>query len=597
MRGPYAVVRTRLGICVAVGLAVVSIPAAAARQTRAFGVEYVVEVKDTQAQLFHVTARFANVHQPQLDLALPVWTPGWYILEYYAKNVSHFTATDGQGHRLATPMLHAQTWRIDTRNVTEVVVEFDYHATILGLNQAFIGSEYAFFTGTQLFLEPVGHRGTSSTVRFALPSGWRVASALAETNDPQVYRASDYDTLVDAPNWLGAFQRHQFEVEGKPYAIVFDAHEQVPAEKISASMAAYFPIVRAQSRIFGGLPYDKYIEFYLPKTSGDGLEHANSFVSEGTPTFDGAYGVGSSHEHFHVWNVKRIRPAEMWPYDYSRPIETPSLWVSEGFTDYYAVLSDYRAGVSTEARLLQWLAGQLGARESNDERGNLSPSDASVATWRRYLYEPVSYYNAGAVLGAIIDLSILGDTRGARGLDDVMRALWRNAYLRNRGFTAAEMVQAVSEVAGRDYTNFFRRYVTGTETPPYDSILAFAGLGTSERHVTIGWIEAGLAEPVGEGRRVAWVRAESIARAAGLRKDDVIMAVGGDRLPKGLFAFAEWLAPRAGHRVVFSVLRNGEQLEIPIDVPTRRRTLYTLEIVADATPKQLVVRQAWLARK
>src|SRR5262249_18383926 len=199
----------------------------------------------------------------------------------------------------------------------------------------------------------------------------------------------------------------------------------------------------------------------------------------------------------------------------------PSLWLSEGFTDYYSALSAFRAGVATEAQLLQWLAGQIGVRESNDERNSVSPSDASLATWRRYLGEPVSYYNAGAVLGALLDLSILRDTRGERGLDDVMTALFRDFYVRNQGFSPADLPKVVNAIAGRDYTDFFRRYIAGTEIPPYDAILASAGLRGNSRSITLAALGAQF-ERVPQGRQAVAVFPKSAAAKAGLRKGDVV---------------------------------------------------------------------------
>lgn len=172
--------------------------------------------------------------------------------------ISAALRSDGAGTRLAAPLSRAQTWSIETRGKTRVVVEFDYVANVLALNQAKITGTFAFFTGTQLFLEPVGHRNASSLVRFVVPPGWRIVSALLETSDPTVYTAPDYDTLVDAPTWLGAFELQRFDVDGKPHLLVLGSGARFAADSMRRHTERLATMVRTAGAIFGGLPYDKY---------------------------------------------------------------------------------------------------------------------------------------------------------------------------------------------------------------------------------------------------------------------------------------------------------------------------------------------------
>lgn len=569
-----------------------------AQQPRAFHAEYTVALKDPAAQLFHVTATFNNLRQPQLDLALPIWTPGWYTLEYYAKNVSRLTVTDAEGRRLEAPLSRAQTWSIDTRGLSRIVVEFDYHATVLAPNQAKITATYAFFTGTQLFLEPVGHRDASPTVRFALPGGWGIVSALSETPDPNVYTALDYDDLVDSPTWFGAFALRRFVVEGKTHLFAFDATLRFSEEDMRRYLENLATMVRTASAIFGGLPYDKYVFFQLPDSAessaaGSALEHANSYVGCCGGPKRLTVGSSAAHEFFHAWNVKRIRPAELWPYDYARPVETPSLWMSEGVTDYYGLLIAYRAGFTSESQLLASLNSGITRVEDNPARAFMSPSDASMATWRAYLQEPVSYYTTGAVLGALLDLSILHDTHGQRGLDDVMRILFSEFYKRKRGFTPLDLERMVGSVAGRDYHAFFQRFVAGTDVPPYNEILAYAGIRRTAQ--TFGVLNA-ITTPIAGGRRVDALLAGGLADKAGLRTGDVLVAL--DDVPIERVGFRSdgcCVLERAGQRVVFTAVRDSARLQIPIVLGTLRES--SIEPDPRATAEQIVVRRAWLAKQ
>jgi len=591
-------------IAIAALAAALGSPASARGQAHApFRAEYTVEVKDTAAHLFHVTATFNNLRQPRLDVALPIWTPGWYTLEYYATNVRRFMVTDGAGTRLAAPLSRAQTWTIDTRGKTRVVVEFDYVANVLALNQAKITGSYAFFTGTQLFLEPVGHRSAASLVRFVVPPGWRIASALAETSDPAVYTAPDYDALVDAPTWLGAFESVPFDVDGKPHFFVFGAGSHFSADTMRWQTEQLATVVRTAAAIFGGLPYDKYLFFQLPDTAesdaAGALEHGNSFVGCCGPADLGADRY-TAHEFFHLWNVKRIRPAELSPYDYARPVETPSLWVSEGVSEYYGGLIAYRAGFETDTAFIGALRLTMTSIASKEERLFVSPSDASMATWRGYLHEPVSYYRTGEVLGALLDLSIIHDTQGRRGLDDVMRILYHQFFRRNRGFTPDDLARTVSSIAGRDYTDFFRRYVTGVESFPFDSILGYAGVRVIPYTGTQLWsVFVGYSTPVAAGRRIETLFPLVVA-TADLRVGDVMVAVDDTPIDRVRFlnpSGGALLTQKLHQRVVITVLRDSSRIQVPVTLVPVQSVKPGIAYDSTATAEQLAVRRRWLATR
>ena len=189
-----------LACCVNVFLAT-----AAAPQDGRLEIEYTVKVADIPGQLFHVSTDIRHINQPALELSLPVWSPGWYMIENYAKNIFRFRVTEPGGRQLRPALVRKQTWRIDTRGISRITVEFDYQAVVLAADQARIAPDYAFFTGTQLFLLPEGHRSRPSRVRFDVPSGWRIASGLDDRAEPTVYTAPDYDTLVDQPTLMGQF--------------------------------------------------------------------------------------------------------------------------------------------------------------------------------------------------------------------------------------------------------------------------------------------------------------------------------------------------------------------------------------------------------
>jgi predicted metalloprotease with PDZ domain len=573
---------------------------AVAQKRDGFRIDYTVHVASIENQLFHVTADIKNINEPRLELSLPAWTPGWYTVENYFKNVLRFKVTDDKGSRLQPEMIRKQTWRVESKGLDSIKVEFDYLANVLALNQAKISGDFAFFTGTELFLEAKNHRASPSTVRFELPADWKIISALKETRDPMTFSAPDYDTLVDCPTEMGKFDVTQFQVEGKPHYLVTTPAGSLAKDKADRFTGMLAKVASAQSAIFGGLPYDKYVYFYFfsqPESNASGaLEHLNSHVAFAHSTNPDFMIGTASHEFFHLWNVKRIRPAEMWPYDYSREDETPLLWVSEGFTNYYGSIALYRAGIHNRQEFLESVAGAINGVESNEARYYIPPANASVSTWVGYdtpVAFGISYYTQGQNLGALLDLSILHDTKTAAGLDDVMRALYRDFYQKGRGFTTEDMIQILNRLTRRDYHEFYRKYVSGVEVPPYDNILGYAGykLESSSRNTPQLGIEV---DETPEGLKITRVDRGGPAFKAGLRAGDVLLSVDGLDVRRDRQSAVEHIERQAGSGVKLRISRAGRDQVIDLAVGARSDAGYKIVELSNPTPEQMKIREAWL---
>jgi len=571
-------------------------------QDPTFRVDHTVEVNPA-ARLFHVTTSIKNVREPQLDLALPTWTPGWYTIEDYAKNILRMKFTDGAGRPLTHRVLRKQTWRVETNGAREIKVEFDYFANVLALNQAKITSDYAFFTGTQLFLEPVGHRAAPSSVRFKAPTGWQIVSALNETADPVVFTAPDYDTLVDSPTEMGRFDVTRFEVEGKPHVFVSTPADVLSQDKRQRLTPMLAQIVASERAVFNDLPYAKYIYFYFfqnaESNASGGLEHNNSHVVIGRSpnNIQPEALIGTAaHEFFHLWNVKRLRPAEMFPYDYSREQESPSLWVSEGFTSYYGALSTYRAGLRTKDDFLRSVGNAISTVEQTDARQYISPADASTSTWLCYDLPcafQISYYAQGANLAALLDLSIRHDSGGTYGLDDFMRSLYTDFYKRGRGFKTEDLIATASRLTRRDYSAFFRRFITGTDMPPYDEIFSYAGYRVEKTPTTFPWLGVGFGLSA-EGTVTTSVAPDSEGARAGLAIGDVLVSIDGAPLQPGGPPVMALLQGKIGQTVRVGVRRAGEQKTFDVRVVPVELTNYRLIELPNTTAEQLRLREAWL---
>jgi predicted metalloprotease with PDZ domain len=561
-------------------------------------VQHTVEVRDPATRLFHVTSRYTRLAQSSLDLSLPVWTPGWYTAENYARNIHRLEFTDGNGRRLPWRMIGKTTWRVDTERVTEVQARFEYLAPTLGLNQAKVDTDWAFFTGTQLFLEPVGHRDWSSSVRFAVPVGWRVLSSLRDGGDSLRFTARDYDELADATTQLGHFDARRFDVGGKPHWFIATPVGALLPAQLDTMVDHATRIASIQAGVFGGsLPYSKYLYhyFFLPSetnTTG-GLEHASSHVSivgrldGASPTvWDGLI----AHEFFHVWNVKRLRPAELWPYDYTNETYTSNLWVSEGFTNYYASLALLRAGLEGRDAFLAHATNAIASVETSDARQYISIADASTSTWLTYgASQPfgISYYAGGEMVAMMLDLAILHASAGATRLDDLMRALWRETAARGRGFTRADFERALNRVAQRDLTPFLRRMVDKREVPPYDSVLAFAGyrLHRVDRRLPVmGMVR----RTTPQGDEILSIAPGGSADRAGLRVGDIVQTV--DDQPIAAVRFADLI----GRTVRFTVLRRGERRAALVQITGRAAPIFRIVELETMTAVQRALRERWL---
>jgi len=590
--------RHALICCLACSVNVVIAPAAAA-QGGGLKIEYTVKVADIRGQLFHVTTDFRNINQPALEVSLPVWSPGWYVIENYAKNILRFRVTEPGGRELRPALVRKQTWRIDTRGISRIIVEFDYRAAVLAANQSRIAPDYAFFTGTQLFLLPEGHRSRPSVVRFDVPSGWRIASGLDETADAMVFTAPDYDTLVDQPTLMGQFDVSRFTVDGKPHDLVINPPGVFSAEKARTLAGHLTKLAETQGRIFGGLPYRKFVYFYFfraAEASCAVLEHQNSFVAVWTPDALPlpADMVGqAAHEFFHLWNVKRIRPVQLWPYDYARETETPLLWVSEGFTSYYTALTRYRAGFRDARSFVGDVARSIAEVEGNEARRYISAADASTSTWIGYNNPPpfsVNYYMQGANLAALLDLSIRHDTRGASGLDDVMRTLFTDFYQRGRGFSTGDLIRVIDRITKSSYGDFFRRYVSGTGVPPYDTILGYAGyqLERATRklpNLGVNLNERGQVTGVHDGGKTP------------LQSGDLILSIDGQTLEgQGGGTIFRLLTEKFGQNVRLRIRRGSDERELEIAVGSVELVNYRIVDGKSPTPEQLKIRESWLKR-
>ncbi len=568
-------------------------------------VRYDVTLMSTSEKQFHVAADFPATGKETLFVSLPAWSPGNYEIQNYARLVHGFAAKNPAGQSLRWDRGDKDTWRVITGRADRVTVEFDFIADTIDLSTARVAQNFGQFLGTNLFLFEEGQIGRPTEVRFHVPADWQVTTALAGPVNG-VYRAADYHELADAMTFLGRYSLDSLQVDGKWIRIaVWPASDYTStvAANIRNGVAKMAPV---QNRTMGGAPYDTYTIFFNvihePVNFGGGLEHsasqydimpAGAFADPSGTLGDFMYPL-LSHEFFHLWNVKRIRPAEMWPYDYHAEQFTPLLWWSEGVTDYYADLTNLRAGLWTADQFLQNAMSNIQQVESVPEPW--SAEDGSEATWIHEVYINSSqlYYPKGSLLGLLLDISIRDATDNAHNLDEVMRALFMRYYRQNKGFRTSDLLNELRAAGMPDVDGFYRRYVDGRDSLPYETVLAKAGIVVTKQVVTVPFVGVSSQPTPNGAMQVQAVTPGSAAEAAGVQAGDVITSIGDISVASNqewAAAFRSQYRGKAGQPLTITVQRAGQTLTLKTTVRERINASYRLSRAPSPTPKQAKIWQ------
>jgi predicted metalloprotease with PDZ domain len=478
-----------------------------------------------------VTMTFATTGSATVLLSLPAWTPGAYEISNFARWVTSFEAT-GDGHALTWDKLDYDTWRVKPSGAKSVRVSFRYVADTLDNAMAWAKPDFLLFNGTNVFLYPEGQPlDYAATVTVHTEADWNVTSGMPPGGKPRTFTATNYHDLVDMPFFIGHYDldsarlvNHWVRLATYPAGSFGGMTRQTAWDQIKK-------VIPPEAAVFGETPWDTYTIMQIidsAYSAASGLEHQSSHVDLLAPPYVGSDFLPSlyAHEIFHSWNVKRLRPADMWPYQYSHPQPTPWLWVSEGITDYYADLAEVRGGVVDEKGFYALTAGKM--NEVMDGMP-VALEDASVNTW----VHPVDgteyiYYPKGSLAGLMLDIMIRDASDNKHSLDDVMRGLYQSTYKRGRGFTSTDWWNAVSaaasnESAPKSFASFQARFIDGRDAFPWDSILPLAGLRTRQERVPRLGV---LTQQDPSGIVVASVQDGSSAAAAGVKAGDVLISVG-----------------------------------------------------------------------
>jgi predicted metalloprotease with PDZ domain len=567
---------------------------------------YTLAMPAPHTHYFEVEAELSGAKKSYIDFTMPVWAPGSYLVREFAKNVESFKATDKAGKELRSEKIDKNTWRVYSNKADVVRASYDVYAYELSVRTSFLDASHGYVNGTSIFMYPEGYEKQNGTLTVKPYDGWSKVSTGLKSTGNFTYTFPNYDILADSPLEIGNHEVYTFTAAGVPHEVAMYGEGNFDPNRLMQDMKK---VVEEAVTIMGELPVERYVFLvHNLNRGGGGLEHLNSTTLQtsrwnyGTETGYNGFLALVAHEYFHLWNVKRLRPLPLGPFDYNQENYTDLLWVSEGITSYYDDLIVRRAGFTTPQRYLDVVAGSINSVENTPGNKIQSVSESSMDAWIKYYRRnensnnaEVSYYTKGGVLGHLLNMEVMEATKGEKTLDDVMRYMYNRYYKQlDRGFKEAEFNEAVEKVSGRNMDAFFRNYVNGTETPDYNAFFDAAGLqlvNVNEGANSASW---GATTAVSDGKAlVRNVNRGSSAYEGGLNVNDEVIAVNGFRIGNDLDNFIKGLS--VGDTAEVLISKDGKLQALRIPILKDESVRYRFERVQNPTAVQQKIYNKWLA--
>ncbi len=504
---------------------------------------YQVAMPEPESHLFEVTLRVTGWQGSLLDLKMPVWTPGSYLVREYARHLQDFAAYAGATTQaLPWGKVSKNHWQVHSQGNTDLTITYRIFANELTVRTNHLDGSHGFFNGAALFFWIPGYEHSPIEVAVVPPKpSWRVATALPPIPGAvNCFRAKDFDMLVDSPVEVGVHQHFGFAAAGKPHELAVWGTGNFESDRLIADLQK---IITVEADLFGGLPYDRYLFLlHLAGQGFGGLEHKDSctliYQRFGFRNTDKYYRFMQlvAHEFFHLWNVKRIRPKALEVFDYEQENYTPSLWFCEGTTSFYDLILPLRAGIYDVRTYLTALSQEISRFLTTPGRRVQPLGESSFDAWIK-LYRPdanspnsqISYYLKGEMVSLLLDLLIRVRSENGRSLDDVMRLLWQQFGQPEIGYTPEQLQQVLESVAGMDLTEFLSRYLDTTEELPFNEYLAPFGLRLKPEDSGLPHLGMTVKSEAGK-EIVKFVEAGSPAQNAGLDAGDELLAINGIRV-------------------------------------------------------------------
>ena len=570
-------------------------------------IEYQLGMSKPWTHLLEVEVTFKNLPEkpPVLDLLMPIWRTGRYVVFDFAGGVQEFSAFDGRNRSLPWSKTDKSTWRIEKGKETVITARYRVYANEFGMRTRGLNDDHAFVDGCAVFMYVEQYRNLPIRLTVAPYQDWHVTTGLDAVPGRRFqFSAPNFDYLVDCPLEIGRQKDFEFEVEGKKHILSIAGEGNYNADTMTVDIAK---IVRANKEFWGDLPYEQYVFFlHLSSQGGGGTEHINStimqtrpFVFKNPSSYRGFLGL-VSHEYFHTWNVKQLRPRGILPYNYTVENYLKELWVAEGTTSYYGGLLLARAGFFSVQSYLDGIAASVQGDRQRPGNRIQSLSESSFDAWIKFWKENEQAYNAesdyydrGSDVSLVLDLEIRQRSKNRCSLDDVMRALYKRFPLSGKGYTNDDVQKIAEEFGGSSFKEFFESYVDGAAPIDWERYLQYGGLvlqaKESERKA---WL--GLAASDQAGRtRIYRVIAGSPADEAGLNVGDEILALDGSRirssdLPERIARY------KAGDKVRLAIFRDDRLREFDVTLRLQDVPAYKITKAASPTKLQKGIFESWL---
>ncbi len=567
---------------------------------------YTVSMENPNNHYFHVSLTYSGLKEKSVELKLPVWTPGYYMIMDYAKYIIEFKASDGSGRSLEWEKTSKNRWKIDTEKTDVLNVSYDVFAFRTSVADSYLDDGRGFISPTGIFMHPAGHKDYPVTVTI-IPYNKFTAISTGLNPVPgkqNTFYAADFDVLYDCPILAGTQEILTFETGGIPYSIAIENLGKIDRLKFTADIKK---IVETATSIIGEVSYRHYTFIMMNRGMG-GLEHTNSMavftnrMDVNSPEISDGYLSFIAHEFFHLYNVKTIRPIELGPFDYDEENYTNMLWLSEGGTVYFEDLILNRAGFYSRDEVFRELKSSITNYENIPGHLFQSVSQSSYDSWMLFFNRSenaanttISYYDKGCAIALLLDLKIRYESDNKKSLDDVMRTLYQVYYKdKKRGFTEKEFRDVCEKTAGKSLSEIFDVYIPTVQDIDYSKYLGYAGLSIDTNPIEAPGAWFGI-ETRQDGENLIITRAEwnSPAYNAGLSPLDIIKEINGEKATADLLK--DMLSTKnPGDKILVTVTHR--EITNNVDVVLGKKTTRSFEIkpLPNPTPEQAAILAGWL---
>jgi len=568
-------------------------------------ISYTVTFPEAQAHYADIEMHISHLKQKTLVLKLPVWTPGSYLIREFSKNVETFSA-EVNGKPISFKKTRKNWWSINTDGITDVTVKYKVYCNEISVRTSSVDVSHGFLSTSGMFMYPEGMLHQPSTIHIVPFRGWTKVSTSLEMvdNDPFTLHSPNYDILFDSPIEVGNQDIFGFNAAGVKYEVAMYGTANYDKERLKKDMAK---IVEQETAVYGENPNKHYVFIvHNYARGGGGLEHLSSTVlGASRDAYSSETGYQNflslvAHEHFHLWNVKRLRPIVLGPFDYDNENYTTDLWIAEGFTAYYEDIILRHANLIPADNYLNVLANDINLVENQPGRKVQTVAEASYDAWIK-AYRPnensanttISYYSKGSVIAMLLDLEIINDSHAKYSLDDVMKHMYTEYYKTlHRGYTDEEFKAGLEKFAGKNLDKFYKKYVYGLDDLDYNKYLGYAGYKLTDTLASNNDPSLGVSVANTNNKiMVTAVLRDGAAWIAGINTDDELTEIDGHPITN----MADMLnGKKPGDKIMVTLNRDGLPLTLPVTLLRNSQVKYKIDTLPTVTPQQLIVRNKWL---